>query len=105
MRGYASKIASRPLDIVIIRPYFTVLDWDKARPVMAEFVRRTGTEGRMVFYGWDIDGDTLHCREGYRDGDAAVRAQSPSICVAVSLSGAGKVTCNSYQSCAAVMAL
>ena len=71
MRGYASKIASRPLDIVLIRPYFTVLDWDKARPIMAEFVRRTGTEGRMVFYGWDIDGDTLYCREGYRDGDAA----------------------------------
>lgn len=71
MRGYASKIASRPLDIVIVRPYFTVLDWDKARPIMAEFVRRTATEGRMVFYGWDIDGDTLYCREGYRDGDAA----------------------------------
>jgi len=71
MRGYASQIASRPLDIVIIRPYFTVLDWDKARPIMAEFVRKTGTEKRMVFYGWDIDGDTLHCREGYRDGAAA----------------------------------
>ena len=41
----------------------------------------------------------------YRNGYAAVRAQSPSICVAVSLSGVGKVTCNSYQSCAAVMAL
>jgi len=70
MRGYASKISSRPLDIMLIRPYFTILDWDKARPIMAEFVERTKSEDRMVFYGWDIDGDTLHCREAYRDADA-----------------------------------
>ena len=71
MRGYASKIASRPLTPVIIRPYFTVLDWDKARPIMAEFVKRTATEDGMIFYGWDIDGDTLNCREAYLDGAAA----------------------------------
>lgn len=71
MKGVASKIASRPLDILIIRPYFTVLDWEKARPIMANFVKKTATEGRMVFYGWDINGDKLHCRESYRDGDAA----------------------------------
>jgi len=71
MKGYANKIASRPLDPVIIRPYFTVLDWDKARPIMAEFVRRTATEDGMIYYGWDINGDTLHCREAYLNGDAA----------------------------------
>ena len=70
MRGFASKIISRPLDAMIIRPYFTVLDWDKARPIMAEFVKRTATEERMIFYGWDINGDTLHCREAYLDGAA-----------------------------------
>lgn len=72
MRGYASKIASRPLDPVIIRPYFTVLDWDKARPILHDFVQKTATEEQMIFYGWDIDGDILHCREAYRDGAGVV---------------------------------
>ena len=70
MRGFASKNASRLLDAVIIRPYFTVLNWAKARPIMAEFVKRTATEDGMIYYGWDINGDTLYCREAYLDGAA-----------------------------------
>ena len=72
MKGVVSKTSIRPLDPIIIRPYFTVLDWDKARPIMADFVRKTSKETGMIFYGWDISGDKLYCREAYRDADAAL---------------------------------
>ena len=72
MKGVVSKTSIRPLDPIIIRPYFTVLDWAKARPIMAEFIQRTSKETGMIYYGWDISGDKLYCREAYRDADAAL---------------------------------
>ena len=37
---------------------------------MAEFVERTKTEEGCVYYGWDVVGDKLFCRESYVDGKA-----------------------------------
>ena len=53
-----------------ICPRFTVLDWEKAEPIMADFVEKTKTESGCVYYGWTRDGDTLQCREAYVDGEA-----------------------------------
>merc|ERR1712150_339622 len=45
---------------------------DKARPIMRDFIKKTATEEQMIFYGWDINGDALYCREAYRDAAAAL---------------------------------
>jgi quinol monooxygenase YgiN len=53
-----------------IHPTFTVIDWDKAKPVMDDFIAKTKTEDGCVYYGWVREGNTLKCREGYLDGAA-----------------------------------
>jgi quinol monooxygenase YgiN len=65
-------------DLVTIHPTFTVADWDKAKPIMEDFVTRTKTEPGCVYYGWVRDGDKLKCREGYADG-AAVNAHLANV--------------------------
>jgi len=60
----------KPLSLCTVRPYFTVKDWEAVRPLMEEFVTKTGEEKDCVYYGWTKKGDTLFCREGYVDGDA-----------------------------------
>jgi len=53
-----------------IHPTFTVEDWAKAEPIMADFVEKTKTEEGCIYYGWVKDGDKLKCREAYVDGKA-----------------------------------
>jgi len=68
--------AKSDYSICSIHPYFTILDWEKAKPVMAEFVEATNTESGMVYYGWTVNGTPgskdmkLCCREAYTNGDA-----------------------------------
>ena len=51
-------------------PYFAVEDGklDEFKALGEEMVERTRTEDAVVFYGFSFDGNTAHCREGYRDG-------------------------------------
>merc|ERR1711924_303798 len=53
-----------------IHPYFTILDKEKALPIMADFVERTRNEEGCIYYGWDLVGNKLFCRESYVDGKA-----------------------------------
>eukprot|EP00946_MAST-07B_sp_MAST-7B-sp1_P003797 g3797.t1 len=57
-------------DICSIHPTFTVHDWDKAKPIMEEFITRTKNETGCVYYGWVRSGNKLKCREAYVNGDA-----------------------------------
>ena len=57
-------------DFCIIQPTFTVNDWSAVEPIMADFVSATRSEPDCVYYGWTRDGNTLCCREAYKDGDA-----------------------------------
>jgi quinol monooxygenase YgiN len=68
----------QPYTFCSIHPTFTVLDWDKAKPIMAEFINTTRTERGCLYYGWTLVGDKLTCREGYVDG-ASVNAHLKNV--------------------------
>jgi quinol monooxygenase YgiN len=59
--------------LVSIQPTFTVQSWEKAKPIMAEFVEKTSKEGDVIFYGWTTNGDKLFCREAYSSGKGVLR--------------------------------
>ena len=59
-----------PQTLVTIHPYFTVKDWAKAKPIMADFTKKTTDEDGCIYYGWTKAGNKAFCREAYVDGDA-----------------------------------
>lgn len=61
-----------PQSMVSIHPTFTVKDWAAAKPIMAEFVEKTATEGSCLYYGWTKNENTLVCREAYTDGSGVL---------------------------------
>jgi UDP-N-acetylglucosamine pyrophosphorylase/quinol monooxygenase YgiN len=79
--AFFSKRTTAPktdLSLMLVRPYFTILDEKAALPIMAEFVKKTKTETGCIYYGWTKKGDKLHCREAYVDA-AAVAAHLENI--------------------------
>jgi quinol monooxygenase YgiN len=58
-----------------LAPYFKIHEgqveaWKAGCP---DFVAKTREEGDGCrFYGFSFDGETAHCREGYRDADAVL---------------------------------
>ncbi len=54
-----------------IVPYFKVQSGQlEAFKALAEqFVEKTSTEAKALYYGFSFDGDLAHCREGYADAD------------------------------------
>lgn len=57
---------------VTIQPYFKVKDGelDRVRPYLEQFVELTKAEKNCLYYGFSINGNKVHCREGYADADA-----------------------------------
>lgn len=57
-----------------IVPYFHVpADKEQAFRVLCEqFVAKTETEEKCLYYGFSFDGETAHCREGYADAESAL---------------------------------
>ena len=55
--------------ICTLVPYFTVQEGklDEFKALGEKMVERTRSEDAVVFYGFSFDGQTAHCREGYRD--------------------------------------
>jgi hypothetical protein len=58
-----------PDPVVTLVPYFTVQDGKLAefRALMDRFVAQTKSEPGCVHYAFSVDGQTVHCREGYDD--------------------------------------
>lgn len=54
-----------------IVPYFKVHDGklDDFRALCERFVEQTSTEPNCLYYGVSLDGDEVHCREGYKDAE------------------------------------
>ncbi len=52
---------------VSIVPYFKVADGKLAafKALCEQFVAKTETEAKALYYGFCFDGDQAHCREGY----------------------------------------
>ena len=53
--------------------YFMVKDWEKARPIMTEFVDMTEKEPGCLYSGWSKKGNELRWRETYQDGNALAK--------------------------------
>ena len=54
-----------------IVPYFKVAagQLGKFRELCEQFVEKTSTEPKCLYYGFCFLGDQVHCREGYQDAD------------------------------------
>lgn len=50
-------------------PYFKVHDGKLAefKALLPQFVEKSRTEPKCMYYGFSFDGDTARCREGYDD--------------------------------------
>lgn len=59
---------------VSLHPYFKVHagKMDAVRPLLREFVARTATEERMLYYEFTIRGDNVFCREAYVGAEGAL---------------------------------
>ena len=59
---------------VTIVPYFKALPGklNEMKSMCETFVTMTEKEPKCLYYGFSFDGDTMHCREGYVDGDGAI---------------------------------
>ncbi len=55
-----------------IAPYFKVHDGQLPafRALCEQFVEKTSAESGCLYYGFALDGDEVHCREGYADAEA-----------------------------------
>lgn len=50
-------------------PYFKVNEGKlgEFKALCEQFVTKTATEPKCLYYGFSFDGDAVHCREGYAD--------------------------------------
>ena len=55
-----------------IVPYFNVPEENLAafKILCEQFVDKTRTEAKCLYYGFSFDGNQVHCREGYEDAEA-----------------------------------
>ena len=63
-----------PAKVVSIHPYFRVNEGklDEFKSMLPRFIEKTSTEEDCLYYDFTICDQTVFCREGYRDGDAAL---------------------------------
>ena len=54
-----------------IVPYFKVKAGrlDDFKELCTQFVEKTNTEAKCLYYGFSFAGDIVHCREGYEDAE------------------------------------
>ncbi len=59
---------------VSIHPYFKVRagQLDAARALLPQFVARTATEAKCLYYEFTINGDEVFCREAYADAEGTL---------------------------------
>jgi len=80
-----------------VQPTYTVSDWAKARPIMAEFLELSRSERGAMFSGWTVCGDKLFCRDGYHDA-AAVTVHMKNVSPTIDkLLASGAATLDSMQ--------
>lgn len=56
---------------VTLAPYFKLSDGqlEAFKALSQQFVEKTRTEPKCLFYGYAFAGDVAHCREGYADAE------------------------------------
>lgn len=60
---------SRISNFVSLHPYFKVRagQLDAAKALLPQFVAKTQTEAKMLYYEFSLNGDEVFCREAYTD--------------------------------------
>ena len=55
-----------------IVPYFKIPSdkLDAFKQLCEQFVAKTSSEDKCLYYGFSFDGEEVHCREGYEDAEA-----------------------------------
>jgi hypothetical protein len=59
---------------VSLHPYFKVHagKLDEAKALLREFVAKTATEAKMLYYEFTLNGDEVFCREAYTDAEGVL---------------------------------
>ncbi len=59
---------------VSLHPYFKVHagKLDAAKVLLREFVAKTATEGKVIYYEFTLNGDEVFCREAYEGADGVL---------------------------------
>lgn len=54
-----------------LAPYFKVSkgNLEPFKELCRQFVAKTNSETKCLYYGFSFNGDEVHCREGYQDAD------------------------------------
>lgn len=54
-----------------LAPYFKAHNGklEAFKGLCEQFVEKTSSEPKCLFYGFSFDGDQIHCREGYQDAE------------------------------------
>jgi quinol monooxygenase YgiN len=57
-----------------IVPYFKVSNGklDAFKELCEQFVEKTDSESKCLYYGFSFDGNQAHCREGYEDAEGVL---------------------------------
>lgn len=57
-----------------IVPYFTVKDGELSNfeKLSEQAIAITANEPKCLYYGWCVNGDLWHCREGYQDAEGVL---------------------------------
>ena len=55
-------------------PYFKVNEGklETFKQVCEQFIEKTRTEGKCLYYGFSFKGNIVHCREGYQDAEGVL---------------------------------
>jgi quinol monooxygenase YgiN len=55
-----------------VAPYFKIHEGQLAafKAICDQFVQRSSTEPGCLYYGFSFNGNTAHCREGFKDAQA-----------------------------------
>jgi len=64
----------RLANFVSIHPYFKIRHGQEAafRSLLPAFRARTASEENALYYEFSVNGDEVHCREGYVDAESAL---------------------------------
>jgi len=55
-------------------PYFKIHEGklEQVKALCEQFIEKTRSEIKYLYYGFSFDGDQLHCREGYEDAEGVL---------------------------------
>ena len=63
---------TKPNAFMTTQPLFTVQDWNRAKPIMEDFLNVLRTDYNCMYGGWTVSDNKLFARVAHVDGDAVI---------------------------------